>query len=176
MLSLNNNFIMKAINILKRLINIYYYLLVLVIIVGILTIPLLILKKKYIVKFLGEEVDLNTLSSLNMVIVLILVATLWFLYFKAIKLLKHSVHELSEGHYFSKLAIGNFKTIGILFLICGLGEIFAKIILNLILKNSFRLGIDSSVVTFLIMGLFFMFLSEVFLKGSQLEEENELTI
>ena len=132
MLSLNNNFIMKAINILKKLINIYYYLLILVLIAGVLSIPLLILKKKYVVKFLGEEVDLNDLSSLHMVIILILVATLWFLYFKAIKLLKHSVYELSEGRYFSKLVIDNFKTIGILFLICGLGEVFAKIIFNLI--------------------------------------------
>ncbi len=167
---------MKAINILKRLINIYYYLLILVLIIGILTIPLLILKKKYVIKFLGEEVDLNNLSSLNMAIILILVALLWGLYFKAIKLLRHSVYELSEGHYFSKLVISNFKTIGILFLICGLGEVVAKIVLNLTLKNNFQLGMDASVVLFLIMGLFFMFLSEVFLKGSQLEEEDKLTI
>ncbi|MFI1772829.1 DUF2975 domain-containing protein [Thalassobellus citreus] len=167
---------MKSISILKKLINIYYYLLVLILVAGALSFPLLFFKKKYEVKFIGYLIDLNSLNYVNVCIIFILIITLWGLYFLAIKRLRKSVQDLSTGHYFSQLVVTNFKKSGILFLISGAGEFIAKIILSVILKNEFKLSLDTSTILFVIMGLFLMFLSEVFQKARELKQENDLTI
>jgi len=109
-------------------------------------------------------------------VVFILIITLWVLYFLAIKRLRQSVHDLSMGHYFSELVVTNFKKVGILFLICSAGEVIAKIVLSAFLKSAFKFSLDTSTILFVIMGLFFMFLSEVFEKARKLKLENDLTI
>ena len=83
---------------------------------------------------------------------------------------------MATGNYFSKTVIYNFKKIGKLFLICGVGEVVAKIIIGLFIDSKIGLEADSSFFLFLIMGLLFMFLSEVFLKARGLQEVNDLTI
>jgi hypothetical protein len=42
--------------------------------------------------------------------------------------------------------------------------------------NDIRIGIDNTLVLLSFMGLFFMFLSEVFAKARKTEQENNLTI
>lgn len=95
---------------------------------------------------------------------------------KTINTLKKCLPDLSNGNYFSDLVIRNFKIIGKLFLICGIGAWLSKIVLRLAFMSDVRIGIDNILVLLTIMGLFFMFLSEVFAKAKKTEQENELTI
>ena len=74
------------------------------------------------------------------------------------------------------MVITNFKKIGILFLICGFGELIGKMVSSLLLLSKFHLKLDSSVVLFIVIGLFFMFLREVFKEAKTTKQENELTI
>jgi hypothetical protein len=168
---------MKTINILKKLIAIYYYLMIIGFVGAIISLPLLLFtNKSYEIAFLGNEVDLGLLPLYKSLITLLLVGTLYFLFFRAVRLIKRSLKDLSEGNYFSILVISNFKKIGILFLICGFGSAVVKLVLGILLANILKLGIDSSWVIFIIMGLFFLFLGEVFSKAGALKQENDLTI
>lgn len=168
---------MKTIKLLKRLIDIYYYLLIIVMIAGLVTVPLFLSGEKYNVRFLDENIDLNALTMVKSILIIMLIVVLWLFYFKAIRALRFTVLELSKGRYFSRLVVYNFKRVGRLFLICGIGEIIAKAVLFFILSTgTYRIGIDTSVLVFIIMGLFFLFLSEIFAKGKQLQDENNLTI
>jgi hypothetical protein len=168
---------MKTINILKKLITIYYYAMIIALVAAIISLPLLIVtNQSYEITFLGNTADLGVLPLYKSLITLILVASLYYLFFRAVRLIKMSLKDLSEGNYFSGLVISNFKKIGTLFLICGFGSFVVKLILGFLLANNLKLGIDSSWVIFIIMGLFFLFLSEVFSKAEALKQENDLTI
>jgi hypothetical protein len=65
---------------------------------------------------------------------------------------------------------------GTLFLICGIGFSVVNIILKLLLENRLSVGLDSSLFLFVITGLFFLFLSEVFKVAKDAKEENDLTV
>lgn len=168
---------MKTINILKKLISIYYYVLLIALIGGLVSFPLLIFtNSSYEIGFLGSQVDLGVLPLYKSVIILLLVGILYYLFFRSVRLIRMSLNDLSEGNYFSQFVIKNFKKIGVLFLICGFGSAFVKLVLGLLLVNVLKVGIDSSWVIFIVMGLFFLFLSEVFDKAHVLQKENDLTI
>lgn len=167
---------MKPIIILKKVINVYYYVLIVVLGLGLLTSPLLFLKKKYEVTFLGTTVDINQISFVNSCIVLLLLIGVWGLYFFAVKKLRNIVYDLSKGYYFSQLVVSNFNKVGKLFLACGIVEVLAKLVLSYILDSKFKFSVDSSMILFIIMGLFFMFLSEAFKIAKEAKQENDLTI
>jgi hypothetical protein len=168
---------MRSINILKKLISLYYYVMIIGFVGAIISLPLLLFtNNSYEISFLGNKVDLGLLPLYKSLITLLLVGTLYYLFFRSIRLIKLSLTDLSEGNYFSPLVISNFKQIGILFLVCGFGSAFVKVVLGFLLSNMFKVGIDSSWVIFIIMGLFFLFLSQVFAKAQNLQEENDLTV
>ncbi|MFH6767550.1 DUF2975 domain-containing protein [Gaetbulibacter aquiaggeris] len=168
---------MKTINILKKLITIYYYLMIIGFVGAIISLPLLLFtNQSYEITFLGSKVDLGVLPLHKSLITLILVGTLYYLFFRAVRLIKLSLKDLSEGNYFSILVILSFKKIGTLFLICGFGSAIVKLVLGFLLANILKVGVDTSWVIFIIMGLFFLFLSEVFSKAGELRRENDLTI
>jgi hypothetical protein len=168
---------MKTINILKKLITIYYYLMIIGFVGAIISLPVLLFtNQSYEITFLGSKVDLGVLPLYKSLITLLLVGTLYYLFFRGVRLIKLSLNDLSEGNYFSLLVISNFKKIGTLFLICGFGSAVVKLVLGFLLVSILKVGVDTSWVIFIIIGLFFLFLSEVFSKAGELRRENDLTI
>ena len=167
---------MKTIDILKKLITIYFYLQVLGFVVLAIVVPILFSLGKFnTLEFLDNH-DISNLSFGRFMSMLLVALILAYQYVKAIYLLKNSLSDLSNGNYFSELVINNFKIIGKLFLICGVGAWLYKIVLRLAFMSDVRIGIDNILVLLTIMGLFFMFLSEVFAKARKTEQENDLTI
>lgn len=169
---------MKTISIVKKLINVYYYLMLISLIASVIGIGTFFITRNSEMnpKILGIHVDFNQLTYSKIMIVIAIIVVLYYVYIKAINLLRKSLGDLSSGNYFSELVINNFNKIGKLFLISCMIEFFGKIVFGILLKQKFTLGLDSSIFLFLIMGLFFLFLSEVFAKAKKIEEENDLTI
>ncbi len=168
---------MKAITILKKLITIYYYLMLVAFVLGVIIVPILLFTNQSAeISFLGTKIDIGALSLYKGLAISALFVILYYFYVKAIYLIKMSLNDLGSGHYFSKTVIDNFKKIGKLFLICGVGEVLSKLIIGLFIDSKIGLEVNSSFFLFLIMGLLFMFLSEVFLKARGLKDENDLTI
>lgn len=169
---------MKTISILKKLINVYYYLMLISLAASVIGIGTFFLTRNSEMnpKILGIHVDFNQLTYSKIMIVIAIIVVLYYVYIKAINLLRKSLDDLSSGNYFSDLVINNFNKIGKLFLISSVIEFLGKIVFGILLKQKFTLGLDSSIFLFLIMGLFFLFLSEVFAKAKRIKQENDLTI
>ncbi|WP_109302250.1 DUF2975 domain-containing protein [Aquimarina sp. AU474] len=167
---------MKPITILKKLITIFYYLIGLGIFTGVFTLLLDIFNQKEVAPSLLKGETLYSLSSIKVIIAEVLVLLLSFAFFKAISFLKHSLNDLSEGNPFTDTVIRNFKNVGILFVICGFGELLGKFTVTFLIHSNFAIEFDSSIVLFPVIGLFFMYLSEVFSKARDIQSENELTV
>ena len=169
---------MKTISILKRLINIYYYLTLISLVASVFGIASFFLTRNSEMnpKILGMYVDFNKLTYPKIILVLMVIIILYYVYIKAISLLRNSLGDLSSGNYFSELIINNFKKIGKLFILSCVIGLVSKVIFGFLLESKFKFEFDSSIFLFLIMGLFFLFLSEVFAKAKKIEEENDLTI
>ena len=177
MLLLNDNlYIMKTIEVLRRLINIYYYLLLFVLVGIIIFILIMIQQGETIDLKIVEGYDSSSLSIQNLMIITVVPIAIYILFVRAIYLLKGTLKDLSEGNYFSELITKNFKMIGKLILICGVCYAVFKFVTRLLLLRDIRLGIDFSLITPIIIGLFFMFLREVITKARLTEQENNLTI
>lgn len=168
---------MKNLAILRKLISIYYYLMVILFTIGLITIPfLLYLGKKTEVSFLGDQININSLSSIKAAIVLLLIGSLYLLYLLSIRLIKTTVDTLAIGEYFTQKVISNFKKIGSYFIAIGIGATVVKIIVGLLVLSELKINIDGGMLVFILPGLFFMFLSEAFAKARSINEENNLTI
>ena len=169
---------MKTISILKNFINVYYYLVLLIFITSVFAFSRSFFTQntEMVSEVLEMSIDLNQLNFHERMIVLIVILVVYFMYTRAVFLLKSSLGDLSSGNYFSELVINNFNKIGKLFLISCIVEFIGRIVLRVIMKKNIGIESDSSVFLFLIMGLFFLFLSEVFAKAGSIKQENDLTI
>jgi len=167
---------MKTISALRKLINFYFYLLTLGFIIVTIILPVLFYQDKVDKLTIFDELDFSNLHLGEFLIIMFFVAIIYFQFIKAIYLLKKCLNDLSNGKYFSELVITNFNKIGKLFLFCGIGFSVLKFVLRILLLNDIKIGLDNSLIFSIIVGLFFMFLSEAFKKAGNLEEENELTI
>ncbi len=169
---------MKTISILKNFINVYYYLVLFIFITSVFAFSRSFFTQntEMISEVLEMSIDLNQLNFNERMIVLSVILVVYFMYTRAVFLLKSSLGDLPSGNYFSKLVINNFNKIGKLFLISCTVEFIGRIVLRVIMKKKIGIESDSSVFLFLIMGLFFLFLSEVFAKAGSIKQENDLTI
>ncbi|WP_338732455.1 DUF2975 domain-containing protein [Mangrovimonas cancribranchiae] len=169
---------MKTIKLLKTAIDIYYYLMLIALVFGIITLPILLFtNQSYQVNmFDSEPIDLGMLDTLETLIIVVSMIAVLGIYFVAIRLIKQTVDIMSHGNYFSDDVIINFKKIGRLFIVCAFGFSVLKLLINLVLFSQFSININSTFMIFLIMGLFMMFLSEAFASAKQMKEENNLTI
>ncbi len=78
--------------------------------------------------------------------------------------------ELSQDNFFTHKAVQNFKTLGFGLLFFGIIHLIIDLLTS---SNSFDLTPPS---LFIITGLIFIFLKEIFAKGKEIQEENNLTI
>lgn len=167
---------MKTIEVLRKLINIYYYLLLFVLVGIVIFIVIMIQQGETTDLKILEGYDTSSLSIQKLMAVIAVPTVIYILFVRAIYLLKGTLKDLSEGNYFSELITNNYKKIGKLILICGVSYAVFKFVIRLLLLNDIKFGIDFSLITPIIIGLFFMFLSEVFTKARLTEQENNLTI
>ncbi|WP_136482073.1 DUF2975 domain-containing protein [Cognatitamlana onchidii] len=167
---------MKTIEVLRKLINMYYYLLLFVLIGIVIFISIMIQQGEVADLKIIEDYDVSNISTLKFLALISVPTTIYILFVRAVYLLKETLKDLSEGNYFSELIIKNFKMIGRLILICGVSYAVYKFLARLVMLGDIRLGIDFSLITPIVVGLFFMFLSEVFAKARLAEQENNLTI
>lgn len=128
------------------------------------------------INFLREVPKDFDLQSWKVYTVATLFLLIYIFFVRAIWLLKNSLLDLAKGNYFSELVIKNFRIIGILFLCCGIGYLLSQFITNLLILGILKIGFDDAVYFQIIMGLFFLYLSEIFSKGKKMKQENELTI
>ena len=167
---------MKTINTFKKIITVYFYLMAICNAILFMVLPILFLQGKFTKLEYLDNYDISDLSFGQFLLMLLVAAFLQYQYIKAIYFLKNSLTDLSTGNYFSELVIVNFKKIGKLFLICGVGGWLFKIILRLAFMSDIKVGVDHTLILLTIIGLFFMFLSEVFAKARRAEQENKLSI
>ncbi len=175
---------MKNISILKKIITVYYYFAIFGFLVVTIGFPIVFGIKKNKVN-LEEPLKLTlfdmTLDGSEMslgafIAMIIIAAVILFQFLRGIHLFKKSLQDLSNGNYFSELVVNNFKKIGHCFLLFGFGQWLFKIVVQLIVENDLNLGIDNTLFLSLILGLFFLFLSEAFAKAKKAKQENDLTI
>ena len=167
---------MKTIEVLRKLINIYYYLLLFVLVGIVIFIPIKIQQGEAMDLKMIEDYDTSSLSTPSLIAIVLVLTGIYILFVRAVYLLKGTLKDLSEGNYFSELIIKNFKMIGKLIIICGVSYAVFKFVTRLVLLSDVRLGIDFSLLTPIVIGLFFMFLSKAFEKARLAEQENNLTI
>lgn len=113
----------------------------------------------------------------NVMMVFVLISCMLFSY--AVYLLRQTIEYFMKREFFIPKVIVNFRKIG-LFIILSPVISAAAVFLYSIFENdkmelTFGFGFDSLLVS-LIVGLFFMVLSEVFKIAKNLKEENELTV
>lgn len=168
---------MTTINLLKTLINIYYYLLILAIVAGLVTAPILLLTNRtYEISLFGQQFDFGSISMTKSIIITVVFGVVLYFYFRTVQLMRITVLKLQKGHFFSEVVIVNFRKLGKLFLICGFGFMVMNIVLKLFLESKLWIGIDSSLFIFIITGLFFLLLSKIFEEARVMKQENDLTI
>ncbi|WP_299902528.1 DUF2975 domain-containing protein [uncultured Aquimarina sp.] len=167
---------MKPIYILKKLINFYYYFVGFGLGISFISLVYRFFVPKMINPHFLESDTLYSSNSIKVVIIQLLYLGMLFIFFKSIELLTKSLSDLSEGNHFSPAVIKNFKNSGKLFIMISIIEISAKIFTNLFLENKLIFEIDTSIILFPIIGLFFLYLHEVFSKARTLQNENDLTI
>jgi len=160
---------MKTISTFKKAINFYFYLLILIFFVLAFVIPIQYANDTDTPINFIERVDIFSINLLGFLV-------LFFLYIRAVYLIKNCLNDLSNGDYFSKKVTLNFKKAGKLFIISGIGVLVFKFVLRLTFVGDIWLGIDHAFMLSLVLGLFLMFLSEVFTKARKTQEENDLTI
>ena len=166
---------MNTIKILKKLITLYYYLTILGFLFIIVIVP--------ITYFKGIELPINYMNDFNIynlstgkfISIYIVAIFIYFQFLKGLHLFKASLKDLLNGQYFSELVTNNFKKIGSAFLICSLCFWAFNFVLSFAILKELRIGINNAPIL-LFIGLFFLFLSEVFTKARITKQENDLTI
>lgn len=167
---------MKSISTLNKLIHIYYYLLIVLFLFTVIVLPILFGLGKINSLNVNGEYDVADLSLIHFLMIIFFNAAIFVLFLKAIFLLKNTLPDLTSGNFFSELVIQNFKKIGKLILITGVSYSVLNFFLRIIILSDVKLGINNSLIVSILIGLFFMFLSEVFAKANETKQENDLTI
>lgn len=170
---------MKSISIIKKVINVFYYLFLLAFAVEAIKFMFYLilgnfdkLKPRFINNALDYTDNLGIITVSTNIIALVLI----YLFVLVVENLRMSTFKLEQADYFNDVVINCFKKAGVLLLTFSVIKFISKIIFPLLLHTSFKLTIDNFPVLYVLIGLFFIFLSEVFNKAKIATEENDLTI
>jgi hypothetical protein len=171
---------MRKISVLSSIVSITYYVLILVFFIESLSIfkAVNITEKSKLknVKIISEPFDLSTANSEIIIITGCVAMCVFLVLLIAVYHLKKSMKDLVHGAYFSKTVIKSFKNLGVLLVVMSIIELVAVLVLGILINSELLIRLDSSNLFYFVLGLFFMFLSEVFQKGRTMKEENDLTI
>lgn len=170
---------MKKLQLLKALVDLFFFFSVIVTIGFLIFVPMFLFSKEPLdvpVNIGGEKVvALDFPSKL-----LLLGYTIGFGFFVyGIYLLRKVLNHFSKREIFENSVISLLNKIGTFFLLASLITVIVHFYGNIYLEGEAEVGISSGFDSFLFtasLGLFFMVLSEVFAIGKNIKEENELTI
>lgn len=168
---------MKNISTLKTIINIFYWLLLL----SFGSTILAILGINFF-EFINSSEGLNiflTSKPWQLLSSLLPLLILYFLFIRGVYHLRATIPLLQTGDLFAEKVSEHFLKVGKLFSISGILGVLYKFILPFINKSKMEIAIDIATigcVFLIIIGLFFLFFSEVFRKAKMIQEENKLTI
>ncbi|PWG05739.1 DUF2975 domain-containing protein [Polaribacter aquimarinus] len=172
---------MKSISILKKLIIFYYYFAIFGILVLTIGFPIVFNLKKnkaesLVLNFMDMNIDVVDMNLTPFIIIILIGVIIIFQLLRGIYYFKKSLNDLANGNYFSELVVNNFKKTGKCFLIFGFGQWIYRIIIQIVVLEDLKLGINNTLFLATILGLFFLFLSDAFAKAKETKQENDLTI
>ncbi|WP_299884558.1 DUF2975 domain-containing protein [uncultured Lacinutrix sp.] len=169
---------MKTIKLLKKLIDVFFVLLLLslfiYIVVGILYFGFSDLLPEGAI-----EVQDFIVKDKAMSIFFTILAIAFGFFVKGVFHLRKTIPLLLTGDYFSETITKHFRACGIIFIYVGLTALLVHLISQWYLNSIIWIRIDTQIYMFLfliIIGLFFKLFSIVFSKARDLKQENELTI
>ncbi|MFT5751849.1 MAG: hypothetical protein ACI828_001004 [Flavobacteriales bacterium] len=169
---------MKTAAQLKKIIDLFYYTLVLWLFVAV--------SAFVYYTFIREDVPMTTVSKetitdpmwLDTVWTAILIFQfgmfLWGVYH-----LRKSAHQMVTGNYFPSIVSMHFKKAGNIFISLGIICLMNHFTSLLYFSSLIYIGVDSQIVLYafiIVIGLFFKLFSIAFAEAKQLKEENTLTI
>ncbi|HTO34776.1 MAG TPA: DUF2975 domain-containing protein [Flavobacterium sp.] len=129
------------------------------------------------VKIKGVAVEINNIGAK---ILLVISVIAYLLYVYAVFLLKKTIGLFIERKIFDNQVIKNLNNIGKLFITVALMMSVPLFLYQVLYTRHIELELTSyysdSMLFNVVIGLFFMILSEVFKMAGNLKEENELTI
>lgn len=170
---------MKKLNILKTVLDFFWWSALLFLTGLILFLPFYLFNSvmDVTVKIKGQEISSQTIFSKAFVFVNI-VSSLLFLH--SIYLLRKVVILFQRREIFNDEVVRLFNLIGKLIVASSIISSFSIFFYNMIERNHLGLSLDfGSYDSFLIsvsLGLFFMVISEIFKIAKTMKEENELTV
>lgn len=170
---------MKKLNILKTILDFFWWSALLFLTGLILFLPFYLFKSEMniAVKIKGQEISSQTIFS-KLIVFVNVIGSLLFLY--SIYLLRKVVVLFQKREVFNDEVIRLFNLIGKLIVISSIIGSFSIFLYNTIERNHLGLSLDfGSYDSFLIsvsLGLFFMVISEVFKVAKTMKEENDLTV
>jgi len=170
---------MKKLQILKALLDLFWFFSLISAIGILIFIPLFLTGNAgdIPVKIKGQEIVNDDLFSKIIIIVNIL-SGLLFVY--SVYLLRKIVSYFQKRDIFNADVIGYFGLIGKLIIASALISNIALFIFNAVKRNHLGLSLDfggyDSFILSICLGLFFMVIGEVFKIAKNMKEENELTI
>lgn len=172
---------MKKLNILKTLLDFFWYFSLMGAIVIVVFLPFYLFESEMDVPLRIKGQEITNPSTFSKVIVFINVAS-GFVFLYSIFLLRKVVVLFQKKEIFNAEVVRLFHLIGKLIVISSLMSGLSILVYKMIEKEKNNLGLSldfGSYDSFLIsvsIGLFFMVISEVFKVANSMKAENELTI
>lgn len=170
---------MRQLNILKSILDFFWFFSILGVIAVIIFLPFYLFGTEIDIpiKIKAQEITKNDLFS-KVIVFLNVVSGLLFLY--SIYLLRKVVSLFQKREIFNDQVVRLFDKIGKLIIVSSLISNISLFIFKIVEKNQTNLTLDlGSYDSFLIsisLGLFFIVISTVFKIATRMKEENELTI
>ncbi|WP_227009150.1 DUF2975 domain-containing protein [Christiangramia fulva] len=123
----------------------------------------------------SEGLIINTQRALISVLIYGLISSGFWIYI--IRLARNLMDNLREGPLFTRFQVASLKLIGKFLILITIIDTIANFIFEMIFNNQLQIKFEFS--TFLLVisiGLFMIFLSNIFEKAKSYKEENELTV
>jgi hypothetical protein len=187
-------YFMKAIKILRVLINILYMSLFIIFILGILFLIAVFFFNEYLPYYLhGFKMLYSSFFDWKMFLIPFSTVVNFILFILSVYYLRKCIKPFIASDFYSTTVISNLKKAGKLFVFIGVTKILFRLISALYLINSipiqglsgfsfitsfttFISSIDVTTIFLIIIGLFFLLFSNAFENAKSLKEENDLTI
>jgi len=171
---------MKTLHLLRKLISFIYGLFLIVFVIFILVVLYTTLSgNEFSDKLTFTNYEISNTFQIKILLCVYTVITSAYIY--TLYLFKKLVYDFSPKNIFSSLQIFYLSRIGRLIIGITISEVITNFLLKLFYKNSFEVGMESgrlfeNYFFIIAVGLFFIFLSEIFKIAKNQKEENELTI
>jgi hypothetical protein len=169
---------MKSSVLLRNFINITYYSMAILwfIILGILIYSIIVNEATALQLFEdSDQFKVSSKPALITILIYSLTSSAFWIYL--FRLIRNLMDSLTSRSIFTNFQISSLKLIGQLLIILTVVDNFFGYIFGLIFRDRLRISFDFGEFWLIIaLGLFLIFLSQIFEKARSFKEENELTV